>query len=267
VHTNFDAASSAREGVMSSDMHQLRGANGDGGREETRRREIRAAAHELRTPLIAILGFAEVLMQEGAHLDEAERGEMLRLIINNAKAEEAVIDRWLEDRYPETRNGDSRGHRAAMLVLRGEVEELLRGVASLPGYDRVHVEIPSWINVLAERGALREIITNLLTNALKYSPPRSPIRVIAALGADKVTVTVHNSGTIPSEDVHFIFERGHRAASGDQQGHGLGLALVRELVTDQGGSVWAETGAGGTDLSFTLPLPALNNVYPFIHLA
>ncbi len=249
---------------MSRDMHQLRGSNGDIPPDENRRREIRAAAHELRTPLIAILGFAEILQQEGSQLDEGQRDDMLRLIIANAKAEEAVIDRWLENRYPETRNGDRRGARATTLVLRDEAEDLLRGLSPQLGHDRIHVTIPAWMNVSAEKGALREIMTNLLTNAVKYSPAESPIRMTAALGTEKVTVTVHNSGTIAAHDVDYIFDRGYRASSDDQNGHGLGLALVQELVTDQGGSVWAETGSGGTDFNFTLPRPALDGVYPFV---
>src|SRR5438309_9100023 len=76
---------------MSNDARELCSTNGDGDRGTGRLRAIAAAAHELRTSLTAILGFAEVLLLEGARLSESERDDMLGSIIANARAEEAVI--------------------------------------------------------------------------------------------------------------------------------------------------------------------------------
>ncbi len=236
-----------RKGVSNDLAHPV--VSGDSGRLEVRCDAIRAAAHELRTSLTAIRGFAEVLRMEGDRMEYAKREEMLDFIIDNAKAEEDVIERYLGD----TPSGRGNGNRTVTLGLRDETRSLVTSVAPLMSHDQVHVDIPPGLRVVAERGALREVVSNLLMNAMKYSPLASPIEVTAALVSKEVRVTVRNAGAIAKSDLERIFDKGYRAESGvGEQGFGLGLGIVRELVTGMGGRIWAESMQGSTTLNFTL---------------
>jgi PAS domain S-box-containing protein len=114
--------------------------------------------------------------------------------------------------------------------------------------------------VLADAERLQEVLANLLDNAVKYSPPGTPVDLAARpLGAEEVLFSVTDRGVgIPAGELAKVFERFHRVERGDARatyGHGLGLYIARRLVEAHGGRMWAEsTGPGqGATFLFTLP--------------
>jgi len=224
----------------------------DNVREDEPANELRAAAHELRTPLTAILGFAELLHSVGSHLDESERSAMLGYIIANVKAEVLIIDRYLEG----ARNGEADVARDRIpLRLRDQVDALIDEIAPVLDGRRVRSFIAKALSVWAEPGALKEILSNLIINAVKYSPSRSTITVAARANAGSVTVIVHNEGApISANNLGRVFDQGYRVPSDAHlSGAGLGLGIVRDLVTRLGGEISADSCERGTSFTFTLP--------------
>ncbi len=112
--------------------------------------------------------------------------------------------------------------------------------------------------VVADPVRVEQVLTNLLSNAGKYSPPRTEIVLEARVGPGEVTLSVTNAGPgIPAHDLPRIFSRSYRtsaARAGRAPGLGLGLYIARGLVEAHGGRIWAESEVGKrTTFSFTLP--------------
>jgi len=240
--------------VRHGQMHGNGNGNGDGSMGAYRPSVIHSAAHELRTPLTAILGFAEILRREGSEIDEEEQERMLGHIITNARAEVRIIDRWLGDF--RAGNGDgSRSHRGTFDV-REEVDALCGDIEPLIDGHLLHVRVPQGLTVSGQADDVREILSNLLMNALKYSNTESTITVTAEETRAFVTMTVHSEGdVIRPADLRRLFEEGYRApAHAGRLGSGLGLSIARDLVTRLGGRIWAESDPNGTTFKFTMPL-------------
>jgi signal transduction histidine kinase len=136
-----------------------------------------------------------------------------------------------------------------------EVKSRLAGVVET---DRIEIAIDEPASpVLADPNRLERILINLLSNALKYSPPESPVRVRAARAGDEMVVSVVDEGVgIPAEEQVRIFDRFYRVAgSRRSEGLGLGLHITRLLVQAHGGRIWVESRVGeGSTFSFTLPV-------------
>lgn len=212
---------------------------------------IYAAAHELRTPLTAILGFAELLRADGLRLDPDESRRMLGHIITNVRAEVRIIDRWLGEMQDEA------GQDACPsgFDLRTEADALRADIAPVMDGHLLDFRVADGLRVLGQPDALREVLSNLLMNAVKYSYPGSTITVSAERMRGLVTVVVHSEGEAVAPNVlRRLFEEGYRASPDDagRLSFGLGLGIARDLVTQLGGRIWAESGTTGTSFKFTL---------------
>ena len=108
----------------------------------------------------------------------------------------------------------------------------------------------------ADRTLLRHALTNLLSNALRYTPPGETITVSTTASADSSTITVANPGTpIPPQHLPFLFDRFYRADASRQrqiEGSGLGLAITKAIVDAHGGQLSVESDARSTRFSITL---------------
>ena len=212
-------------------------------------------AHELRTPLASLSLIVKSLKeyemepeQRQEFLDDLDR-EMERLI--------ALVRDLLELTTLEA--GVSRQEQVAL-------DELIREIIkeALPRFDREDIRLLADIPVgeymvAGSRLQLRQVVQNLLENALKYTPAGGWVKVTLWREADAVGVKVEDTGCgIPEKDLPFIFERFYRvdrARSREMGGTGLGLAIVKETVEAHGGRVWAESREGeGSAFYFTLPL-------------
>lgn len=222
--------------------------------EEVRRDFVANASHELKTPLTAMRGFAETLL-EGEPPPKL-RDQFLRSIRENTVRMQNLVDDLLDLSRLETGSWTVQEEEVEVGALAAEVWGELQDQRP----DRtVDFKVEGDAVVLADGQALQQIFRNLFQNALRYTPDDGSIRVRIYREGPEARVEVTDSGTgIPSSALPRIFERFYRVDSGrdrSEGGTGLGLAIVRHLVNTMGGEVGAESQLGeGTTIRFTLPL-------------
>ncbi len=217
------------------------------------RRFLADASHELRTPLVSIRGYAE-LFRLGATQAPGETEKAMRRI----EAESARMGTLVEDLLTLARldQVEERPRQAVDLgrLARDAVDDAR---AAAPDRD-VELEADEQVGVLGDASQLRQVIANLVRNAVVHTPSGTPIevRVEKRDGAATLTVRDHGPG-LPSEDTDALFERFWRASGGRERGAagaGLGLSIVAAVVKAHGGSVSAANAPGG-GAAFTIRLP------------
>jgi DNA-binding response OmpR family regulator/two-component sensor histidine kinase len=214
-------------------------------------------SHELRTPLNAVLGFSELLAdpRSGPLNDRQKRylqhvhtgGQHLLRLIND------ILDlSSIEAGRLHLSIGDVPVH--ALVV---EVSEALQSLVEKKSQRLVHFSSPELV-ARADAIRLRQILTNLIGNAIKFTPEHGKIELTARLHGDLVRIDVRDSGPgIPLQEQERIFDAFHRLRQSDKtvEGTGLGLAIARSLVELQGGSLNLESEPGaGSCFYFTLPV-------------
>jgi two-component system phosphate regulon sensor histidine kinase PhoR len=224
--------------------------------ESVRRDFVANASHELKTPLAAIRGFAERLAD--AELPDAGAKQAVEVILGNARRLGVLVDDLLELSRIESGSAPLRpepiavGELAQRLVR--ELDPRLRA-----GEITASVELTGAPRARADRNALEQVLTNLLDNAIKYTPAGGEITVrVAEATAGRVRVEVVDSGIgIPRKDLPRIFERFYRVDPGRSRalgGTGLGLAIVKHWVQAMGGELGVESQLGHGS-SFWVELP------------
>ena len=214
-------------------------------------------SHELRTPLAAIKAFAETL-REGAAEDAEHRAEFLLEIETNADRMTRLVDDLLTLSALDSGARNPASEPVDLMRLAAEVTATLKPLA---GRKELALRLEPFRDippVRGDRGQLKQVLTNLLDNAIKFTPEKGVIRVSASCGEGRVTVAVQDTGPgIPLEEQPRIFERFYRvdkARSRELGGTGLGLAIVKHIVEAHGGSVAMESRPGeGSAFRFTLP--------------
>jgi signal transduction histidine kinase len=207
------------------------------------RRQLMAdVAHELRTPLAILQGRIEGLLDGVYPRDETHLAELLE--------ETRHLGRLVEDL------GTLAHAEAGALELRKEVVDLgdlLRDVA--PAMPRpIAVEVPADLpSIEADPVRIRQVLLNLLANALRHTPENGVISIVAQAQPQRVLIRVRDSGSgIAPEDLPRIFERFQKGS--DSRGTGLGLPIARKLVQAHGGDVAIESAPGqGTEVTVWLP--------------
>jgi signal transduction histidine kinase len=217
---------------------------------------VSIASHELRTPLTSLRGFSELLLARRYAEDDS------RKFVAVIHSEAARLGRLLDNLLDVARI--ERGQRLELRPAPVEVSGLLEGCAELfraQGADRrftVAVD-PGVGELLVDRDAIERVLNNLVSNAVKYSPPATEIRLTAGPDSDDhVLIAVEDEGPgIPEADRPHVFERYYRVSrpGSTVRGLGLGLALVKALVEASGGSVGVECGPRKGS-RFTVSLPA-----------
>lgn len=210
------------------------------------RRLVADASHELRTPLTAARANVD-LVREG-HLSQEET----RHALDEASTELNALTTLVAD-LVELARGEERKLRVEEVHLDDLVAAAVeRAKSRAPEATFVTSLSPTVVN--ADPVLLERAIGNLLDNAVKYSPPGSPIEVGVRTG--EVVVADHGPG-VAEEDLPRIFDRFYRAAGArSKPGAGLGLAIVREAAEAHGGSASVESGASGARFRITLPAQA-----------
>lgn len=224
------------------------------------RRDERIAimAHDVRSPLAVIVGCTHILRDRWPTLDDDQRQQLLESISRQAGGLLGLVQDALEVASIETGDlsYDIRPLDMAELV-RCLVTDLHAADDSLNVVTRVERELP---RALGDEQRHREILFNLLTNAVKFSPRGEPIEVELDADAERLTVSVTDHGIgIDPEDAQRIFakfSRGkHPDGDGLPEGFGLGLYICKSLVEAQGGRIWVESTPGeGSSFKYTLPL-------------
>jgi heavy metal sensor kinase len=230
---------------------------------EKLRRFTADASHELRTPLAVIRGIGEVGL--GETRSAAEYKEAMGSMLEEVDRLTSLVDTLLRLSYGDA--GTVRLSRESfnLAQLTREVATSL-GILAEERKQRLHVAVADEPSVTADRLVLREAITNVIDNAIKYSPESSTIDIAVFSEGSHAVITVTDQGPgIPAEYRHRIFDRFFRvdeARSRDRGGTGLGLAIAKWAVEVNGGHIQVEDGAyGGSVFRLMLPLsaPALTN--------
>lgn len=218
---------------------------------------IATVSHELRTPLTPIRGWAETLVRAGDKLDPAQRAEAARSIQRHADRLERLITNMLEVSMIERGVSDrSAGHVDVGPLLERVVTEFAE---SSPGR-RVNLSLGAGnVGARGDSSWTEQILSNLVSNAIKYSPPGAPIdiRVAQRSGWVEISVSDHGPG-IAEHDRERVFERFQRLGNHltrETSGSGLGLYIARQLAAAIGGSIALES-APGEGATFTLRLRA-----------
>jgi PAS domain S-box-containing protein len=214
---------------------------------------LSTVSHELRTPLTAIRGFADLLVANWDATPPDQRHALVQRIAGAGMR----LDRLIEDLLDFTRL--ERGQLGLDLRARdlGElVDDALRQASAVLEDHRIELDVADSLLVLVDDTAMSRVLVNLLTNAAKFSPPGSTVRVIARHDQDRIAVTVGDEGDgIPADEHERVFERFYRVSRGEahRPGTGVGLAIVKEFTEAQGGRVELRSSPGeGTE--FTLRL-------------
>ncbi len=223
---------------------------------ETVRRDFVAnVSHELRTPLTVVSGFAETLQDDSLPADDRER--FSATILANTRRMQRIVDDLLD--LSRIESGGWRPN-PIQVDLRAVVQEIFSGARSVADKKKIALvsALPSDVPaVYADPTALRQVLSNLVDNALRHTPSGS-VTISARHEDDGVLLCVRDTGVgIPAEHLPRIFERFYRvdaARSRHEGGTGLGLAIVKHMVEAHGGRVRAESSAGGgTTVSVLFP--------------
>jgi signal transduction histidine kinase len=211
------------------------------------------AAHELRTPITALLGSLATLerLVPPDRLQPQEL-ELLGACTRQARRLARLVGDFMV--VAEERSGG-----ISVSPTRIEVEMLLKSVvADLDhlGAERVRIIAAAGLRAWADPDRLAQVLTNLVRNALQYAPRGSPVEVVADSGPGVVRIAVSDRGPgIAPDKLPQLFDRFGERPTGDTAGLGVGLWIVRELLTAMHGNVWVEHNAHGGS-SFCIAIPA-----------
>jgi two-component system sensor histidine kinase KdpD len=222
--------------------------------ERLRNSLLAAISHDLRTPLAALVGMADSLSMTAAGDDDARQASTLKAMREAALRMSSQVNNLLD--MARLQSGAVQLKRQ-WLPLEEAVGSALRAMAGALEPGRVRVALPPELPLVHIDASLFErVLCNLLENAVKYTPPGSPIEITAATTAQHVQVCIDDHGPgLPrhrEEAVFQLFERGRKESA--TPGVGLGLAICRAIVEAHGGTIQGETRPGG-GARFTIELP------------
>ena len=216
---------------------------------------LSSLSHDMRTPLGAITGAASSLLEDQGMLPEPARRDLLKAILEESQRMNRLIGNLLDMIRVESGalevQKDWQPLEEVVGVALIRLEERLRG-------HPVQVKLPADLPLLLLDGLLIEqVFVNLLENAVKYTPPGTPIEIAAAAGDGAILVDVADRGPgLPPGEERRVFEKFYRLPGASTAGGvGLGLTICRGIITAHGGRIWAENRpGGGAVFHFTLPL-------------
>jgi len=217
-------------------------------------------SHEFRTPLNAIIGFSEVLLDPSLKVTEEERRQFLTDVLNSGKHLLKLINEILDLSKIEA-------GRMELEIERGSLRDILEAVQStmrpMAARKRIDLRVESdgrSPSFPMDAARLKQVLLNLVSNAIKFTPEAGKVWVRADMQDGTVCVEVGDTGPgIPPEEHDRIFLEFHQAPVGTgndkPEGTGLGLALAKRFVEMHGGRLWVESEAGkGSRFVFTLPI-------------
>ena len=216
---------------------------------------LSSVSHEMRTPLTAMLGFIEFLLEN--EVDKEQERDFLQTVLRETQRLNDLISNFLD---LQRLSADLENYQLEPFAVSTLLNESSHLFAMASRKHRIIVECPDHLpKVMGDSKRLQQVMKNLLSNAIKYSPGGGTITLGAHQEGNEIVVSVKDEGLgIPQQALTKIFTRFYRVDDSDRRipgGIGLGLALVKEMVKAHGGRVWAESTLGkGSTFHFTLPL-------------
>lgn len=224
--------------------------------EERLRRFLSDASHELRTPLASIRGYAE-LQRTGMLAGEEERAQAVARIEEQA----ARMGTLVEDLLALARLDEEREQKVELVELASIARDAVADASAMDPGRTVECVVDAEPLVLGDESRLRQVLANLLSNAVAHTPAGSAITARVLVDGGQAVLWVDDAGDgVPAEKRELIFDRFHREAGGTARtrgpaGAGLGLAVVRGIVQAHGGTVVVEDApTGGARFTVRLPL-------------
>jgi signal transduction histidine kinase len=223
---------------------------------------VSSVSHELRSPLSAISGYVELLRNKPMDTIPSDKKEKaLGIIQENTGRLAHFINDILDLAKLKAGHVEIRRKPLFILTMAEEIMGLFQPLFEKKSI-RGSVDVPENVPVVpGDEEKIRQVITNLISNALKFTPPGGKIRLYARNQTDFVQVSVEDTGVgIPEDSKDAIFEKFKQVKSSSdsgtgQKGTGLGLAIAKGNVEAHGGRIWVESEIGkGTTIHFTLPL-------------
>ncbi len=217
-------------------------------------------SHELRTPLTSIKGSADTLLEAASELDPAEMTQFFRIIRDQSDQMRHLIGDLLDVARIETGALSVNPGPASLADM---VDEARRRFLSAGVRENLDVDLPPDLPpVMADRRRVVQVLTNLLSNAARYSPEGSPIRIAAERGDVHVCVSVTDEGRgLSSDHLPHLFRKFSRLDELERRsgtaGSGLGLAICKGIVEAHGGRIWAQSEGPGLGARFTFTIPVV----------
>lgn len=217
---------------------------------------LQSVSHDLRTPLISIMGSASTLTERGKELSTRAINQIANDIYFESEQLSRLINNLLQITYLEA-------HKIKLqkqLCSLQEVIELVLNTLEIEiGKKPIDVILENDLPPIPfDKVLIQQVFENLLDNAIKFTPPDSPIEIVANIEEDEIVIKIQDHGPgITPDEVDRLFEKFYRGRMlTSERGLGLGLALCRSIVDAHGGEIWAENrkDGNGAIFSFTLPL-------------
>jgi signal transduction histidine kinase len=224
--------------------------------EELQATFLSVISHELQTPLAVIRGYAELLADEAGRIKPRELRQKLGIVAEESAKLSKMVTNLLDASRIQAGGLELKPE---PVDLRRLVERVVQKMAALSDKHRFEVAVSRDLPpVLADYERVEQVLTNLLENAIKYSPSGGTILITDDLTSDEVIIHVTDEGVgVPEADRQRIFSRFHRLNSRQvrqMKGVGLGLYIARAIVGAHGGRIWADAApGGGAQFSFSLP--------------
>lgn len=214
-----------------------------------------SVTHDLRTPLASIKASASGLLAEGSHYSEDERRDVLQTVVEEADHLNLIVANLLD--LARMRAGALVPSTQPILieeVVGAVLQRMRRSLGGVSMRTTIRPDLPA---VEADPTQLEQVLTNVLENAIRFSPPGGEIHITAARWRSSVQVRVTDQGPgIAAEDRERVFEEFFRRdAPGVRSGTGLGLSIARAVMLAHGGSISVGTApGGGAAVTFELPI-------------
>ncbi len=209
-------------------------------------------SHELRTPLTVVLGYLQSVLRRSTNLSDHQREAL-----ETAAAEADRTVRLLQDLLDLARADNGYTHYQMEPLMLNDLLEEVAGMATKFSGRVIQLKIAEPVEAIGDHDRLRQVLINLLDNAMKYSTFHQPIELSLEQTDQQAIIQIRDYGVgIPLQDQSRIFERFYRVDEGRAHstgGHGLGLAIVKTLVEGMGGSITVRSKPGeGSEFEITL---------------
>jgi len=213
---------------------------------------LSGVSHDLRTPLAAITGAASSILETGDAMAPATRSEMLNTIYSESERMERLINNLLD--MTRLESGGLRLKKEWLPVQELVASALHHLDRRLRGRD-VKVDLPADLPLISvDASAMEQVLTNLVDNAVEYTPADAPVEITARAGDKQFVIEVADRGPgLPPGTEKRIFDKFFRASQ-SRRGIGLGLAICRGIVAAHGGTISAHNRPGG-GARFHIELP------------
>ncbi|MCM8813933.1 MAG: cell wall metabolism sensor histidine kinase WalK [Candidatus Omnitrophica bacterium] len=220
---------------------------------------VSSVSHELRAPLISIQKSLSLFLEMGNVQMTGDQKRFLEIASNNAQRLSQLVNDLLDVSKLEAGRMKPEFAAANLRSVAREVIEMLQVWGSSRGITLIE-QVPDALELDIDKKMMNQVITNLVGNAIKFTPSGGSVTIAAAVSGDKAEISITDTGCgIPADSLERIFEKFEQAKTvpveGAPKGTGLGLSIVKEIVKLHGGTIWVESELGkGSRFIFRIPL-------------